>query len=420
MSRELAADLHPETLTIGYGYDPATASGSAKPPLYLTSTYVYESAAGAKEIHRAFFDGDAATTGEKAAFIYSRLDHPNLAMVERRLAALDRAEASAVFASGMAAISGLMLCCLSPGDTLLFNRPTYSGTDWMLHEHMPRWGVQGFGFGDALDARSIESAAEAAMARGPIGLIMLESPANPTGVIADITLAARVADAIGAKQGRRPLVSVDNTFLGPFLQSPLALGADLCVTSLTKYCAGHSDLLAGGVSGSKPLIDALKRQRTFFGSALNAHDCWLLLRSFETLHLRTERACENAGRLAAFLRDHPKVASVTYLGFLQAQGPGQAVFERQCRGAGSTFSFEIKGGEAECFRFLDALKVLRMAVSLGGAETLICHSATTTHYSVPVERRRDAGIGEGTLRLSVGLEHVDDLIADLTQALEYA
>jgi cystathionine gamma-synthase/methionine-gamma-lyase len=190
------------------------------------------------------------------------------------------------------------------------------------------------------------------------------------------------------------------------------------VTSLTKYCAGHSDLLAGSVSGSASLIDRLKRQRTFFGSALNAHDCWLLMRSFETLHLRTQRACENARALGAFLRDHAKVASVTYLGFPQADGPGKAAYERQCRGAGSTFSFELDGGEAECFRMLDALKVLRMAVSLGGAETLICHPATTTHYSVPGERRREAGIGEGTLRLSVGLEHVDDLIDDLTQALE--
>jgi cystathionine gamma-synthase/methionine-gamma-lyase len=311
-----------------------------------------------------------------------------------------------------------MLCFLSPGDTLLFNRPTYSGTDWMLHEHLPRLGIQAFGVDDALDETAARRAAERAIAAGPIGLIMLETPANPTGIVADIALAARVADAIGERQARRPIVSVDNTFLGPFLQSPLDLGADLCVTSLTKYCAGHSDLLAGGISGAAPLIDQLKRQRTFFGSALAARDCWLLLRSFETLHLRTERAGENARAVATFLRDHPKVASVTYLGLPWTDGSGQAVFERQCRGAGSTFSFEIKGGEAECFRLLDALKVLRMAVSLGGAETLICHSATTTHYSVPVERRRAAGIGEGTMRLSVGLEHVDDLIGDLAHALE--
>lgn len=418
MGRELSPTLRPETLTIGYGYDPATALGSAKPPLYATSTFVYESAAHAKDVHRAFFDGKTSCPDGRGGFIYARLDHPNLAMIERRLAALDHAEAAAVFASGMAAVSGLMLCFLSPGDTLVYNRPTYSGTDWMLHEHLPRFGVQTFGYGDGLDRASLQGAVDSALAAGPIGLIMLETPANPTGVIADIALAARAAEAIGDRQGRRPLVSVDNTFLGPFLQSPLDLGADLCVTSLTKYCGGHSDLLAGGVSGRSTLIDSLKRQRTFFGSALNAHDCWLLLRSFETLHLRTERACDNARALAYFLRDHPKVASVRWLGFQAETEPAKSVFARQCRAAGSTFSFEIKGGEPECFRLLDTLSVLRMAVSLGGAETLICHSATTTHYSVPADRRRDAGIGEGTLRLSVGLEHIDDLIEDLARALD--
>ncbi len=418
MSRELSPELRPETLTIGYGYDPATALGSAKPPLYLTSTFVYESAAQAKQIHRDFFDGSASASQRHDDYIYARLNHPNLAMIERRMAVLDHAEDCAVFASGMAAISGLMLCHLSPGDTVIFNRPTYSGTDWMLHEHLPRFGVTTFGYGDGLDAASLRGAVEAAIAAGPVGMIMLETPANPTGVIADIALAARMAEAIGERQGRRPLLSVDNTFLGPFLQSPLELGADLCVTSLTKYCAGHSDLLAGGVSGRRAVIEPLKRQRTFFGSALNAHDCWLLLRSFETLHLRTERSCANARTLALFLRDHPKVASVTWLGFQAETEPAKSVFARQCRAAGSTFSFEVRGGEAECFRLLDSLRVLRMAVSLGGAETLICHPATTTHYSVPADRRRAAGIGEGTLRLSVGLEHVDDLIADLARALD--
>jgi cystathionine gamma-synthase/methionine-gamma-lyase len=213
------------------------------------------------------------------------------------------------------------------------------------------------------------------------------------------------------------VVVVDNTFLGPFVQTPLALGADLTVTALTKYCGGHSDLLAGGVSGSKALIAGFKRQRTFFGSHLDPYSAWLLLRSFETLHLRTERAADNAARVAAFLRDHPKVARVNYLGFAAEGSPTHAVMARQCRGFGSTFAFEIAGGEAEAFRMLDRLQVLRLAVSLGGAETLICHPATTTHYNVPLERRREVGVGEGTLRVSVGLEHPDDLIADLDQAL---
>ncbi len=418
MSHQLDPNLHPDTLTIGYGYDPATALGSAKPPLYMSTTFVYESAAQAKAVHQAFFDGGAGPGGEDEHFIYWRLNHPNLAMVERRLAALDKAEQSAVFASGMAAISGLMLCFLRPGDGLLHSRPTYSGTDWMLYDYLPRLGVNVFGFSDGTDEAAFQVRAEEALAAGPLGMILVETPANPIGSIVDIGMAVRLADKMEAEQGRRPLVVVDNTFLGPFLQSPLALGADLCVTSLTKYCAGHSDLMAGGISGASSLIETLKRQRTFFGSPLDAHACWLLLRSFETLHLRTQRACENAIAVAEFLRGHVKVASVTFLGFLPAVGADRLVYDRQCRGAGSTFSFEIHGGEAEAFRMLDRLKVLRMAVSLGGAETLICHSATTTHFSVPADRRREAGIGEGTLRISVGLEHGADLIADLAQALD--
>jgi cystathionine gamma-synthase/methionine-gamma-lyase len=415
MAADPVAGLRPETLTIGYGYDPASAFGAAKPPIVLTSTFVYESAQHAKDVHRAFFDGAPAPGG--SPYIYARLNHPNLDMVERRLAVLDRGEDAAVFASGMAAISCVMLCLARPGDTIVHSRPTYGGTDAMLYDFMPGSGVTAFGIADALSEASIAAAADEALARGPIALIMLESPANPTGMVVDIAAAVRVADAVGARTGRRPVVAVDNTFLGPFVQTPLDLGADLTITALTKYCGGHSDLLAGGVSGSKALVGAFKKQRTFFGSHLDPYSAWLLLRSFETLHLRTERAADNAARVAAFLRGHPKIASVNYLGFAPEGSPTAAVMARQCRGAGSTFSFEIAGGEAEAFRMLDRLKVLRLAVSLGGAETLICHPATTTHYNVPLDRRRAVGVGEGSLRVSVGLEHVDDLIADLDQAL---
>jgi methionine-gamma-lyase len=287
-----------------------------------------------------------------------------------------------------------------------------------VHQELPRFGIRAFGFSDGTDRESIAAAADAAITAGPVGLVWAETPANPTAAVTDIALLAAVADDIGHRQGRRPLVGIDNTFLGPFVQSPLAHGADLCMTSLTKYAGGHSDLLAGGVSGAADVIARLKMFRTLVGSTLDAHTSWLLLRSFETMHLRTERAAENALAVAAFLRDHPKVRASTFLGFLPAGTRARAAFERQCSGAGSTFSFRIRGGEAEAFRMLDALRVLRMAVSLGGTETLICHPATTTHYAVPKERREAAGIDDATLRLSVGIEHVDDLIADLGAALE--
>jgi methionine-gamma-lyase len=407
--------LRPETVTVGHGYDPREAGGAAKPPAYLTSTFVYASAAEAKRLHEAFFDG--AENGAKG-HIYGRLGHPGLDIVEARLAALDGGEDAACFATGMAAITATLLGFLAPGDVVLHSRPVYGGTDALLHGELTRLGIKPAGLTDALSRAILASDAERAVAQGSIGIIWIETPANPTSAIADIALIAEIAGQIGRRQGRRPLLCVDNTFLGPFMQNPLALGADLCMTSLTKYAGGHSDLLAGGVSGAKTLIGRLKALRTLLGSPLDAHSAWLLARSFETMHLRTARAAENAAAIASFLRGHPKVASVSYLGFVPPETPAGAAFAGQCRGAGSTFSFRICGDEAAAFRLLDALRVLRLAVSLGGTETLICHPASTTHYAVPRGRREEAGIDDGTLRVSIGIEHADDLIADLRQGLE--
>jgi len=228
----------------------------------------------------------------------------------------------------------------------------------------------------------------------------------------------RLADEIGKRQGHRPLVVVDNTLLGPFAQRPIELGVDLCMTSLTKYCGGHSDLLAGGVTGRPELIDLLRTMRTTWGNHLDPYTAWLVTRSLESVHVRTERAMSNARTVAEYLRDHAKVAGVTYLGFLPEGSPQRAVYDRQCKAAGSTFSFHLHGGQVEAFRMLDRLRLMKLAVSLGGSETLICHSATTTHYALSPQQRLAGGITDGTMRLSVGIEHVDDLIADLAQALE--
>jgi methionine-gamma-lyase len=407
--------LHPETLAVGFGYDPASASGAAKPPLYLTSTFVYASAQQAKDAHRIFFEGPSQ--GDAAApHIYARLGHPNLDMVERRLAALDQAEAAAGFCSGMAAASTILLGHLRPGDVVLQSLPIYGGVDSLIGQVLSQFGVKAFHFADGLDGAAMRHAADQAAAAGPVRMIWLETPANPTGAV--VALAVEVAGELAARQGFRPLVAVDNTFLGPFLQSPLALGADFCMTSLTKYCGGHSDLLAGGVSGRAELIGPLRTLRTWLGNPMDAHTAWLLLRSFETLPLRTARACDNALAVGRFLNAHPKVGAVTFIGLAEPGSREYALMQRQTRGGGSTFSFRIKGGEAAAFRLLDALKLLRLAVSLGGSETLICHPASTTHYPIARDRLAEAGVTESTLRLSVGLEHPDDLIADLAQALD--
>jgi cystathionine gamma-synthase/methionine-gamma-lyase len=409
------AGLHRNTLTVGAGYDAASYHGAVKPPLFMSSTFSYRSARHAKDVHAAYF-GSEATAPD--GYIYARLDHPNMQMLQARLAVLDGAEDAAVFNCGMAAINAVTQAFMRPGDSVLHTRPIYGGTDGLLYSHLTGFGITPVGVSDALDPQSVQGAAEAAMRQGRVGLVMVETPANPTSGIADIALMAEIADEIGRRQGSRPPVMVDNTFLGPFQQTPLSHGADLCMTSLTKYAGGHSDLLAGGVSGAAGPIHRLKQLRTLLGSHLDAHTCWMVMRSLETMHLRTERAGENARAVAAFLRGHEAVSAVNYVGFQESGSRAHAVFARQCRGAGSTFTFKIRGGEAAAFRVLDRLRVIQMAVSLGGTETLICHSASTTHFNVPEARRMEVGIDDDSLRISVGVEHVDDLIEDLRQALE--
>ena len=410
---------HPDTIAVGHGYDPAAHHGAAKPPVYLSSTFVYRDALHARTAHEGYLAGRAPQSGVDEGYIYARLDHPNKQMLQERMAALDRAEACAVFNSGMAAISTTLLSSVRPGEAVVHTSPLYGGTDGLLNNLMaPLHGVKAFPIEDAVDEPAITAAVDRALSHGRIGIIWVETPSNPLAGIADIALIARIAGRLEQQQGHRPLVVVDNTFMGPLLQNPLEHGADLCMTSLTKYASGHSDLLGGSVSGRTSLIEKLRKTRTILGTHLDPYGCWLLLRSLETMGLRTERACRNAEAVARFLRDHPKIARITYAGFLPAGSAARATFERQCAGAGSTFVFDIAGGEAEAFRMLDALKLLRLAVSLGGTETLICHSATTTHFSVPKSRREASGVSDATLRLSVGIEHEADIIADLAQALE--
>ena len=421
MSRPMAekppCSFRPETLAVAHGYDPALGMWAAKPPIFMTSTFVYPSAQHAKDVHEAFFDGTGPLTGS-THHIYSRLGHPGLDFLESRLAAIDGAEAAAAFSSGMAAHSAIALAFMRPGDSMIHGRPIYGGVDVLYNQVLADFGAHSEAYLDGTDEVEVRRVIAAAMAKGPLKLIVAETPANPTAAIVDLALMVRLADEIGAQQGHRPLVVVDNTLLGPFAQRPIELGADLNMTSLTKYCGGHSDLLAGGVSGRAALIATLRLQRVTWGSHLDPFTAWLVLRSIESVAVRSERAMENARAVAEWLRDHPKVAGVTYLGFLPEGSRQRAVYDRQCSAAGSTFSFHLHGGEAEAFRLLDRVQLMKLAVSLGGSETLICHSASTTHYAISSEKRLEGGITDGTIRLSVGLEHKDDLIADLAQALE--
>lgn len=409
--------LQPETLMMGYGYSPGLSEGALKPPIFLTSTFVFETAQQGKDLFDITSGRREVRIGEEAGLVYSRFNNPNFEMLEDRLAVWDEAERGAVFSSGMAAIATTMLTFLKPGDVLLHSRPLYGGTETLIRNTLSAFGVSSADFIDGVDARQVEAAAKEAMSRGSVGMIFVETPANPTSGLVDLSLMAKVADAIGAAQGRRPIMTVDNTLLGPMFQQPLRHGADLALYSLTKYAGGHSDLIAGGVTGAAETVRKIVQTRGAIGTQLDPHSCWMLLRSLETLQIRAERACDNAGRLAEYLRGHEKVAKVDYLGFLADDDPKKAVFLRQSTAPGSTFSFDVVGGEREAFAFLDKLSICKLAVSLGGTETLICHPASTTHSGVPKTLREEIGLSDALIRISVGIENVDDLIADLEQAL---
>ena len=416
-------ELAPETQMMGYGYDPRLSEGSLKPPIFLTSTFVFRTAQEGKD----FFDYTAGRReppqGQPGGLVYSRFNNPNLEVLEDRLALWERGEVGAVFSSGMAAISTVLWAYLRPNDVVLISQPLYGGTETLLDNTLPNFGIRAVGFADGCDRAAVLDAADRAQALaastgGRVALIVVETPANPTNALVDLKLLREASERIGAGQaGGRPPIAIDNTFLGPVFQRPLAHGADLVMYSLTKYVGGHSDLVAGGVIGSRAMVQPVRALRSALGTQLDPNTSWMIMRSMETMSLRMQRAAENAAQVAAFLRSHPKVESVHYLGFLEPTDPRTEVFRRQCDGAGSTFSVSIRGGEAEAFRVLDALQIIKLAVSLGGTETLVSHPASTTHSGVPKETRERLGITDSLIRLSVGVENPADLIADLSNAL---
>jgi methionine-gamma-lyase len=293
----------------------------------------------------------------------------------------------------------------------------YGGTEFLVDRILPQFGVTRVWFGSGTTTPTLDQAVDTARKLGRVAMIFAETPANPTNGLVDIAHCRHVADQLALTQDRRPIVAIDNTFLGPLWQQPLALGADLVLYSLTKYVGGHSDLIAGATLGSADLISTVRGMRTILGTISDPNTGWLLMRSLETLKLRVTSAMKNARYVAEFLADHPKVKSVSYLGFLTSGDPQHDLFIRQCKSPGSTFSFEIHGGEAESFMVLNRLLLIKLAVSLGGTETLMEHPATMTHSDVPPARQVEMGITPAMLRISVGIEHPDDLIADLRQAL---
>ena len=403
--------LKPSTMMMGHGFDPALSEGALKPPIFLTSTFVFENAAAGK---RHFEGVTGKRPGGSEGLVYSRFNGPNQEILEDRLALWEDAEEALTFSSGMSAIATLFLTFVQPGDVIVHSGPLYAATETLIARILGKFGVTWLDFPAGATRGEIEGVLEEAKEKGRVSLIYLESPANPTNALVDVEAVAAARAALFPENP--PPIAIDNTFLGPLWAKPLDHGADLSIYSLTKYAGGHSDLVAGGVVGAKRFLDPMRAMRNTIGTITDPHTAWMLLRSLETLELRMTRAGENAAKVCAFLRDHPKVESVGYLGFL-SEGRQADIYRRNCLGAGSTFSLYLNGGEREAFAFLDSLKIAKLAVSLGGTETLASAPAAMTHLSVPDARKLAMGITDNLVRISIGVEDAEDLIADFDAAL---
>jgi methionine-gamma-lyase len=410
--------LKPESQMMSYGYHPEWSEGAIKCPIFQTSTFVFRSAEQGKAFFQVAYGIREAEPNEKSGLIYSRINNPDLEILEDRLTLWDEAEDCAVFESGMGAITTVFLEFLKPGDLILVSAPLYGGTDHFLNSFIPKIGIEVMEFKHRQEPAEIIKQLEASGKADRLAMIYIETPANPTNALIDIEGCKSVADRF-SKNGRQVLVAVDNTYMGPLWQHPLKFGADLVLYSATKYIGGHSDVIAGACLGSKELIHRVKVLRTFLGNMAGPWTGWLLLRSLETLKVRMEQQAANAEKVAAWLTTHPKVEKVYYLGLLTPEdGQQYRLYKKQHNSPGAMMSFDIKGDEKTAFRFLNRLKLIKLAVSLGSTESLAEHPATMTHIGVEEHHRAEMNITEKLVRLSVGVENPEDIMWDIDQALE--
>ena len=410
-------EFNPETLALGYGYEPELSQGAVKPPVFLTSTFQFRSAEEGKRYFELAYGLREPDDGEEQGLIYSRLNNPDLQIFEERMAAWDRSEAAATFASGMAAISTVMMALVRPGDVIVSTTPVYGGTHYLLEHILPEFGaeVHWVPAGDGAEAAMRDLLSEVDASR--VRVLYTETPANPSNVHTDIAALAALAAELRGTYGTQVATVVDNTFLGPVFCRPSEHGADLTVYSATKFIGGHSDLIAGVVTGRKEMLQQVHLFRTILGTMTTPFNGWLLLRSLETLSIRMRRQAKNATALAQLLADHPRVTAVHYPTLLAEGSAQRELYERQCTGPGSLIAFEVEGGQEAAFEVLDRFEVFRLAVSLGGTESLVEHPMRMTHADVPPAELADHGVTEGMIRMSVGIEHLSDLRRDLLHAL---
>ena len=412
------APFNPETLALGYGYDPFLSEGSLKPPAFLTSTFQFKNAEEGKRFFELAYGLREPDPAEGPGLIYSRLNNPNLEMYEERVAAWDQTERGAVFSSGMAAIATTAFALLAPGERIISSAPVYGGTHYLFEHILPRFDIRVTQVPSGTDTPRLMR--EAAEEIGPerVRMLYLETPANPSNALVDIEAIHDLAVELGQGRDRSVVTAVDNTFLGPVFQRPAAHGADLVIYSATKFLGGHSDLIAGIVTGAKSIVDEIRLFRTIMGTMATPFLGWMLLRSLETVSVRMRRQAKNAIQLAYLLQKHPRVRAVHYPMLLESGSSQRAIYDKQCTGPGSLIAFEVDGGQEGAYAVLDRFEVCRLAVSLGGTESLVEHPRSMTHADVPPEELERFGVTEGMIRMSVGIEHLSDLKRDLTYALE--
>lgn len=409
--------LKADSLMMGYGYDPQLSEGSIKCPNFQTSTFVFKSAEQGKDFFNLVSGRRQLKDGEQAGLVYSRFNNPTLEIAENRIAIWDQAEDCIVTGSGMSAISTTLFTFSRPGDVVVYSEPIYGGTDTLVNVVLKQMNIQSVGYLSSEGSLGLKQALDKAKALGSISVVMLETPDNPTNNLIDIAECKKIIDDATIDQVSKPVLAIDNTMMGPVWQQPLAHGADLCIYSLTKYVGGHSDLIGGSCSGSKALISRIRKVRNSIGTTMDSNTAWLILRSLETLKIRMQAAADGAKKVVGYLQSHDKVSRIDFPGLLKKGDAQYDIYQKQCTGAGSTFSFEVDGGEEGAFAVLNKLKLVKLAVSLGGTESLAQHPAAMTHSGVPKDRRAVIGITEGLIRISVGIEDAEDIIADLSQAL---
>ena len=404
--------LRPGTEVLTRGFDPSLSVGSARPAVFRSSTYVFSSPEAAERAFDIMAGRATLQPGEHVDLVYSRFNHPNAEILEEQIVPLEAgARAAVVFNSGMAAIMTALFAFLKPGETVAYTVPIYGGTQKLIENFLAMWGVNGI----ALRAGRTDEMEPALRNAKNLRIVLIETPANPTIIMTDIKRAAHAVASLG---GDKPLVMVDNTMMGPAFQHPLDLGADLVLYSATKYLSGFSDLIGGvALATDRSLIAKMRSLRGLFGNILQPDECWMLDNRLPTVGLRMNRASKNAQRIAERLAPHPKIKKMMYPSLFD--DPEQIrIRSAQCDFPGAMFSLDLRGGKKGAFEFLRTLRLARNAVSLGGVETLVCHPKTTTHSGFTEEQFAEAGITDGLVRVSVGIEDWRDLLDDFTNALD--